>query len=37
MGDEILERITDILSDIAEPELHSDLEGRRISVMFTAK
>lgn len=37
MGDAILERITEILSDLAEPEMQSDLEGRRLSVMFTAK
>jgi translation initiation factor IF-3 len=37
MGDAILERITDILKDISEPETQSELEGRRISVMFTAK
>ncbi|HIA90765.1 MAG TPA: translation initiation factor IF-3 [Candidatus Marinimicrobia bacterium] len=37
MGDAILERITAILKDISEPETQSELEGRRISVMFTAK
>ncbi|MBD73330.1 MAG: translation initiation factor IF-3 [Candidatus Marinimicrobia bacterium] len=37
MGDAILERITEILKDISEPETQSELEGRRISVMFTAK
>ena len=37
MGDAILERIKMILEDIAEPEKQSELEGRRISVMFTAK
>ncbi|MAO86553.1 MAG: translation initiation factor IF-3 [Candidatus Marinimicrobia bacterium] len=37
MGDAILERITEILKDISEPDTQSELEGRRISVMFTAK
>ena len=37
MGDAILERIKMMLEDIAEPEKQSELEGRRISVMFTAK
>ncbi len=37
MGDAILERITAMLEDISEPEQQSELEGRRISVMFTAK
>jgi|TARA_B100001079_G_scaffold123680_1_gene106026 translation initiation factor IF-3 len=37
MGDAILERIKMILEDIAEPEKQSELEGRRVSVMFTAK
>ena len=37
MGDAILKRITAILNDISEPETQSELEGRRISVMFTAK
>ena len=37
MGDAILERITEILKDISDPETQSELEGRRISVMFTAK
>ena len=37
MGDAILERITEILKDISEPETQSELEGRRISVMFIAK
>ncbi len=37
MGDAILERITAMLEDISEPDQQSELEGRRISVMFTAK
>jgi len=37
MGDMILGRITAMLEDISEPEMQSELEGRRISVMFTAK
>ena len=37
MGDAILERIKMILEDISEPDQQSELEGRRISVMFTAK
>lgn len=37
MGDAILERITGMLEDISEPDQQSELEGRRISVMFTAK
>ena len=37
MGDAILERIKMILEDIAEPEKQSELEGRRVSIMFTAK
>jgi translation initiation factor IF-3 len=37
MGDAILERITVMLEDISEPDQQSELEGRRISVMFTAK
>lgn len=37
MGDAILERITAMLEDISEPEQQSELEGRKISVMFTAK
>ncbi|MDP6229199.1 MAG: translation initiation factor IF-3 [Candidatus Marinimicrobia bacterium] len=37
MGDAILERIKVMLEDISEPDQQSELEGRRISVMFTAK
>ena len=37
MGDMILGRITAMLEDISEPEMQTELEGRRISVMFTAK
>lgn len=37
MGDAILERITGMLEDISVPDQQSELEGRRISVMFTAK
>ena len=37
MGDAILERIKAMLEDISEPDQQSELEGRRISVMFTAK
>ena len=36
LGEDLLNRVADALEDIAEPEGKTDLEGRRISVYFTA-
>lgn len=37
MGDGILEKITQILSDVAAPEKQSEFEGRKLTVLFSAK
>lgn len=37
LGDSILARVKALLEDIAEPEEQSELEGRRISLMYIAK
>lgn len=37
LGDSILGRVNDLLGDIAEAEDQSELEGRRISLMYIAK
>ncbi len=37
LGDAILGRVNAFLSDIAEAEEQSELEGRRISLMYIAK
>ncbi len=37
LGESILERVYALLGDIAEPEEQSELEGRRISLMYIAK
>ncbi|MCS5645625.1 MAG: translation initiation factor IF-3 [Candidatus Marinimicrobia bacterium] len=36
LGEDLLNRVADALEDIGEPEGKTDLEGRRISVYFTA-
>ena len=36
LGEDLLNRVADALEDIDEPEGKTDLEGRRISVYFTA-
>ena len=36
LGEDLLNRVADALEDIAEPEGKTDLEGRRVSVYFTA-
>lgn len=37
LGDSILERVNALLGDIADAEDQSELEGRRISLMYIAK
>lgn len=37
LGDLVMERVIKMLSDIAVVEKHNPLEGRRMSVIFTAK
>jgi len=37
LGDSILARVHSLLEDIAVPEEQSELEGRRISLMYIAK
>ena len=36
LGEDLLNRVADALEDIAEPEGKTDLQGRSISVYFTA-
>ncbi len=36
LGEDLLYRVADALEDIGQPEGKTDLEGRRISVYFTA-
>ncbi len=37
LGEELIRRIEDRLSDVAEVEKRGDLEGRRISVVMSPK